>query len=97
MTNATTFALLGGIVLQFASLAEYQFTAPDERPSWLKGRYYWSIAAGMVLVGGCALRASSHGVIREFMVPIQVGMAAPELLNISARASGNRLGVGSAD
>jgi hypothetical protein len=94
------WGLVGGLILQFASLAEYQYTASAQRPSWLSEKFFWIIAAGMVLIGGVfAAGTIPQGVIphQYFWVPVQVGMAIPALLNIGGRAGGSRMGPGSHD
>ncbi|MGY4646390.1 hypothetical protein ACVWWN_000186 [Mycobacterium sp. URHB0021] len=92
------WGLLGGLILQFVALAEYRFHRVEELPSWLKGPVYWPFAAGFVLLGGFSATGwIPHGVITDFMVPIQVGMAAPAILNIGSRTVERRTGVGPAD
>jgi hypothetical protein len=92
------WGVLGGLILQFVALAEYRHHTFVQLPEYLRGWFYWSIAAGIILLGGLsAVLWIPHGIITDLMVPIQLGMAAPAILNIGSRAAQAHTGVGSAD
>lgn len=90
------WGFLGGVIIEFASFAEHRRTPIDQLPSWLTGWVYWTCAVGSILLGGLSAAGFiPHGVVHEFMVPIQVGMAAPAIFNIGGRAGAPHTGVGS--
>jgi hypothetical protein len=89
---------LGGVILEFLAVAEYRRVPPDQLPSWLKAKFYWTVSVGMIGLGGLAAAGSlPHGIITNWWAPVQVGMAFPALFNVSNRIGSAHMGSGTHD
>ncbi len=78
--------IAGGAISEFYGLYNLRHTLHKEKPGWLTSWFYWTMTAGMVLLGGgtvCLYIGS--GVSLNYWAAIQLGMSTPLLITAASK------------
>ncbi|HEY6871257.1 MAG TPA: hypothetical protein VI298_00890 [Geobacteraceae bacterium] len=83
MTHLYGFALgvIGGVVPEIYALYKLRHDWESNKPKWVTSRFYWSVTAVMILLGGGTVCLYlSMGVNVNELMAIHLGVATPVLI-----------------
>nr|WP_320125377.1 hypothetical protein [uncultured Shewanella sp.] len=88
MTTFETFifGVAGGVLPEVYALYNLRHSWLNEKPSWVKSKFYWLITLAMIALGGGTAALYSYiGIKLNALMAIHLGLATPVLIQTALK------------